>query len=61
MKCTEVPTEDCDNLDMKKCSGCIVQMLCLCQRPEVRAMVQKLWKESNEPKMVKNIRAPGGK
>lgn len=50
MKCTECPDEECNNEDMKKCSTCGggCQMLCLCQRPEVRTMVKKLWEDAKK-------------
>ena len=48
MKCTQSPEHDCDNVDMKKCEACIGNMLCLCTRPEVRAMVAALWDKEVE-------------
>ena len=42
MNCTECDKE-CNNEDMLKCASCVAPMLCTCKRPEVRAMVDKLW------------------
>jgi len=46
MKCNQCPTKECHNEDMKKCKNCVAPMLCLCERPEVRKIVKKLWKEA---------------
>ena len=50
MKCTQDKNHICDNIDMRKCKDCVAPMLCLCTRPEVQAMVEKLWESTNEPK-----------
>ena len=42
MKCTECDKE-CNNEDMSKCDQCVAPMLCLCQRPEIKKWVDKLW------------------
>jgi len=45
MQCTQDETITCDNIDCKKCENCIAPLLCQCFRPEIVAMVDKLWKE----------------
>jgi hypothetical protein len=49
MKCNQEKDQECDNINMKKCTNCPGNMLCLCTRPEVIEFINKLWeKENNE-------------
>ena len=48
MKCTQDENHICDNENMEKCKICVAPMLCLCTRPEVQKMVEKLWKKNDK-------------
>ena len=48
MKCNQMPNEDCNNEDLKKCAECESPMWCLCERTEVVKITNDLWKQANE-------------
>ena len=45
MKCNQTGGK-CDNENMLACKKCYAPTLCQCRRPEVRVMVNQLWRKA---------------